>query len=185
MASRVAAMAGDSARMEKYAKLRKETAEAFNRELWVANKGLHRDGKPFQTSVKPGQWLPDDKDIETFSPHVNLLAALYDLAPKENQPAVVRKVMAEKPLNTQPWFMHWVLQAIDHAGLFDEYATPHMYRWQIVPETQSFREMWNGGDLSHGWCSTPLVRMSSKILGGLLRPRPASRWSPSGRNYVI
>ncbi len=66
---------------------------------------------------------------------------LYDLAPKENQAAIVRKVMAEKPLNTQPWFMHWVFQAIDHAGLFDEYATPQMYRWQIVPETQSFREM--------------------------------------------
>jgi hypothetical protein len=165
MASRVAAMAGDSARVEKYTKLRKEIAEAFNRELWVADKGLYRDGKPFQTSVKPGQWLPADKDIETFSPHVNLLAVLYDLAPKENQASIVSKVMAKKPLNTQPWFMHWVFQAIDHAGLFDQHATQQMYRWQIVPETQSFREMWNGGDLSHGWCSTPLVQMSSKILG--------------------
>jgi len=34
-----------------------------------------------------------------------------------------------------------------------------------VPETQSFREMWNGGDLSHGWCSTPLVQLSSRVLG--------------------
>ena len=165
MASRVAAMAGDSARVKKYAKLRQEIAEAFNRELWVADKGLYRDGKPFQTSVKSGKWLPADKAIETFSPHVNLLAVLYDLAPKESQASIVRKVLAEKPLNTQPWFMHWVFQAIDHAGLFDEFATSQMYRWQIVPETQSFREMWNGGDLSHGWCSTPLVQMSSKILG--------------------
>ncbi len=165
MASQVAAIAGDSARVEKYGKLRQEIAEAFNRELWVADKGLYRDGKPFQTSVKPGRWLPADKAIETFSPHVNLLAVLYDLAPKANQSVIVRKVLAEKPLNTQPWFMHWVFQAIDHAGLFDEYATPQMYRWQIVPETQSFREMWNNGDLSHGWCSTTLVQMSSKILG--------------------
>ena len=165
MASRVAAMAGDTARVGKYAKLRKEIAEAFNRELWVADKGLYRDGKPFQTSVKPGPWLPADKAIETFSPHVNLLAVLYDLAPIENQAAIVRKVMAEKPLNTQPWFMHWVFQAIDHAGRFDEYGTPQLRRWQIVPETQSFREMWNGGDLSHGWCSTPLVQMAARILG--------------------
>ena len=82
MASRVAEMTGDTARVAKYAKLRGEIAAAFNRELWVADKGLYRDGKPFQTSVKPGQWLPADKDIETFSPHVNLLAVLYDLAPK-------------------------------------------------------------------------------------------------------
>jgi hypothetical protein len=40
-----------------------------------------------------------------------------------------------------------------------------MRRWQIVPETQSFHEMWKGGDLSHGWCSTPLVQMSSRLLG--------------------
>jgi len=165
MAARMAAMAGDSARVEKYAKLRAELAGAFNRELWVANKGLYRDGKPFQSSVKPGQWLPADKDIETFSPHVNLLAVLYDLVPHERQAAIVERVLAAKPLNTQPWFMHWVFSAIDHAGLFDKYGTRQMRRWQIVPETQSFHEMWNGGDLSHGWCSTPLVQMSARVLG--------------------
>ncbi len=165
MASRVASLAGDSARVAEYGKRRGEIADAFNRELWVADKGLYRDGKPFQTSVKPYQWLPADTDIETFSPHVNLLAVLYDLAPKDRQRAIVETVMAEKPLNTQPWFMHWVFQALDHAGLFDRYGTTQMRRWKIVKETQSFREMWNGGDLSHGWCSTPLVQMSARVLG--------------------
>ncbi len=183
MASRVAGMKGDKGRVEKYAKLRGEIATAFNRELWAPNVvgtlrvpsagtrnvpdtlGLYRDGKPFQTSVKPGQWLPADKDIETFSPHVNLLAVLYDLSPKERQPAIVERVLTQQPLNTQPWFMHWVFQAIDHAGLFDRYGTQQMRRWKIVPQTQSFHEMWNGGDLSHGWCSTPLVQMSARVLG--------------------
>jgi len=170
MASRVAKMTGHKARVQDYARLRRETAQAFNRELWVADKGIYRDGKPFQTLVKPYGWLPPDRQIETFSPHVNLLAVLYDLAPKERQAAIVEKVLAEKPLNTQPWFMHWVFQSIDHAGLFEKYGTSQIRRWRIVPETQSFREMWNGGDLSHGWCSTPLVQMSSRILG----VRPAS-----------
>ncbi|HWY31739.1 MAG TPA: alpha-L-rhamnosidase C-terminal domain-containing protein, partial [Candidatus Acidoferrum sp.] len=31
--------------------------------------------------------------------------------------------------------------------------------------TKSFHEGWTGGDLSHGWCSTPLVQMSARILG--------------------
>ena len=165
LAARIAAMMGESARVAQYAQRRQEIAAAFNRELWVAAKGLYRDGKPFQTSVKPYQWLPADKAIETFSPHVNLLAVLYDLTPRERQAAMVETVMAEKPLNTQPWFMHWVFQAIDHAGLFDRYGTDQMRRWRIVPETQSFREMWQSGDLSHGWCSTPLVQMSARILG--------------------
>ncbi len=165
MAARVAALQGDTARGAKYGQLRQQTAVAFNRELWVDQKGLYRDGKPFQTSVKPYQWLPADKDIETFSPHVNLLAVLYDLAPKARQAAITGKVLADKPLNTQPWFMHWVFQAIDHAGLFDNLGTSQMRRWQIVPETQSFREMWGGGDLSHGWCSSPLIQLSSRVLG--------------------
>ena len=165
MAARVATMQGDNARVQQYAQQRQELAAAFNRELWVAEKGLYRDGKPFQTHVKPGKWLPADKDIETFSPHVNLLAVLYDLAPPSQRKAIVEKVMAEEPLNTQPWFMHWVFQALDHAGLFDKYGTQQMRRWQIVPETQSFHEMWKGGDLSHGWCSTPLVQLSARVLG--------------------
>jgi len=167
LASRVAALMGDKDRVEKYAQLRREIAEAFNRELWVAGKGLYRDGKPFQTSVKPFTWLPADKDIETFSPHVNLLAVLYDLAPKDRQAAIVDQVLVERKPNTQPWFMHWVFQAIDHAGLFDKYGTDQMRRWNdnIAKETQSFHEMWGKGDLSHGWCSSPLVQMSARVLG--------------------
>ena len=188
MASRVAGMLGDGERVKKYALLRREIAEAFNRELWVAEKGLYRDGKPFQTSVKPHQWLPADKDIETFSPHVNLLAVLYDLAPKAEQKAIMDKVMSEKRLNTQPWFMHWVFQAIDHAGLFDRYGAAQMRRWKVVEETRSFHEMWDQGDLSHGWCSTPLVQMSAHVLGVTpgtpgfqsikIRPEPCDlRWA--------
>jgi hypothetical protein len=144
--------------------------------LWVADKGLYRDGRPFQTSVKPGRRLPADKDIETSSPHVNLLAVLNDLASKEKQAAIVEKMLAEKPLKTQPWFMHWVFQAIDHAGMIDLKGTPQMRRWQIVRETQSFREMWNSGDLSHGWCSTPLVQMSQRTSASSRPRRVSKRW---------
>jgi hypothetical protein len=165
MASRVATLTGDMASVEKYAQLRQEIKTAFNRELWVADKGLYRDGEPFVTSVKPYDWLPADQNIETFSPHVNMLAVLFDLAPKAQQAAIVDKVLAEKPLNTQPWFMYWVFKAIDHAGRFDQYGVDQMHRWQIMPETQSFLEMWGTGDLSHGWCSSPLVQMSARVLG--------------------
>lgn len=165
LATRIAELTGDKVRVRKYSELRGKIAEAFNRELWVANEGLYRDGKPFQTSVKPGRWLPEDRNIETFSPHVNLLAVLYNLAPKARQASIIAEVLSNKPLNTQPWFMNWVFQAIDHAGLFDQYGTPQLRRWHVEPETQSFREGWTGGDLSHGWCSTPLVQMSACILG--------------------
>jgi hypothetical protein len=190
-ASRVAELVGDAPRAAAFQSLRPQVAAAFQRELWSPEKGLYRDGKPFQTSVKPGPWLPADTHIETFSPHVNVLAVLYDLAPKEQQQAILTQAMAQRPLNCQPYFYHFVFNALDHCGLFDSVATEEMKRWQINPETQSFREMWTTGDWSHAWGGTPLYQLSSKVLGVTpaapgfaritIRPTLCDLWWAKGR----
>ena len=162
---RVAEITGDSGRATGFRLLRPPVAAAFQRELWNPEKGLYRDGRPFQTSVKPGPWLPADTDIETFSPHVNVLAVLYDLAPKEQQEGILKRVMTQRPLNCQPYFYHFVFNAMDHCGLFESYVTDEMKRWEINPKTGSFREMWTTGDWSHAWGGTPLYQLSSKVLG--------------------
>jgi alpha-L-rhamnosidase len=163
---RVAELVSERTRSEDYQRRRAEVAAAFNRELWDEAKGLYRDGRPFQTHVKPGKWLPADQLIETFSPHVNALAVLYDLAPMERHLAIMERVMSEQPQpNCQPYFMHFVFDALAHAGLFDRFAVPQMERWHIDSATKTFREMWERGDMSHGWGGTPLIQMSARILG--------------------
>ncbi len=162
---RIAELTGDHNRAKDYARLRGEVAKSFNRELWSAKEGLYRDGKPFQSSIKTNKWLPADKDIETFSTQVNSLAVLYDLAPKKKQAAIVDKFMARSDLNTQPYFMFFVFDALSHAGKFEKYGPAQMKRWKFVEETQSYHEMWDGGDLSHAWGSAPMIQMSASILG--------------------
>lgn len=164
-AARVADLMGDHARAQQYVALRTDVAAAYNLELWDGTKGLYRDGKPFQTTVAPNKWLPADKDIQTWSAQNNALAVLYDLAPKNRQQTVVANMMAEKPWNVRPYFMHFVLDAIAHAGLFDRYGTEWMRKWKINPETQTSLEMGDRGDLSHGWIATPLVQMTENVLG--------------------
>jgi hypothetical protein len=164
-ARRVAQLTGDAAAARRYEQLRNETAAAFQRELWNPQKGLYRDGKPFQTSVAPGQWLPADTAIETYSPHVNALAVLYDLAPAGEQKPIIGRIMAGTPLNVQPYFMHFVFAAIAHAGLFETYGVPQMRRWKLHPDSGTATEMWDSGDYSHGWTGTPLIQMSARILG--------------------
>jgi hypothetical protein len=184
---RVAKLMGDSKKAEKYGLLRKEVAEAFNRELWDESKGLYRDGKPHQTHVPPSQWLPADKDIETFSPHVNTLAVLYDLVPDERQAIhLLNKTFDTMPINCQPYFMYFVLEAPTRFGsaFITESQVP---RWKIEPDTQTYHEMWDRGDLSHAWGSAPLIQMSSSILGvrplapGFdrisIRPLTVGRWA--------
>ncbi len=162
---RVAELTGDTRRAAQYRQLRGEVAAAFQRELWNDKAGLYRDGQPFQTSVKPSQWLPADKDIETFSSQGNLLAVLYDLAPTDRQGAIVDRLMARPDLNTQPYFMHFVFGALDHAGRFDRYAVPQMKRLKIFDDTQTYREMWTAGDYSHAWGGAPLIQLSRTVLG--------------------
>ncbi|WP_395094754.1 alpha-L-rhamnosidase C-terminal domain-containing protein [Armatimonas sp.] len=162
---RVARLTNDSGRMREYFRIRRDLYVAFERELWVPEKGLYHDGKPFQTSVKPGQWLPADKEIETFTAHLQFLAALYDLAPKERQSAIVEKAITASNFSCQPYFMHFVFAALAHTGLFEKHAPEQLKRWRIVEDTQSLLEMWDRGDLSHSWGGTPLYQMIVQILG--------------------
>lgn len=165
-ARRVAQLTHDTTRAQWYEELRKQIAPAYEKELWNPGKGLYRDGKPFQTSVKPGQWLPADRDIETFTAQANTLAVLYDLAPASRQPDIIDRILNQKPWNVRPYYLHFVLDAVAHAGAFDKYGTQWMRdKWKIVPDTQSFYEMGDTGDLSHAWIATPLYQMSSRILG--------------------
>ncbi len=163
----LATLMNDTARVAKYQKLRTDIRTAFNRELWNEKEGLYRDGKPFQTHVPPSQWLPADKEMETFSGQANSLAVLYDLVPdRARAQAIMNKVMSAEPaLNIQPYFMHFVFGALDHCGLFEGHFKKQMARWKINPATQSFREMWDNGDFSHAWGGTPLIQMSGRILG--------------------
>jgi alpha-L-rhamnosidase len=176
---RVAELSGDQARAGRYRSMRQEIFTAYNRELWDPEAGLYLDGKPFVTSVKPADWLPADKDIRTHSSQNNSLAVLYGLATPDRRREIMSTLLSHD-LNTQPYFMHFIFGALGQAGLFDELATPQMRRWKIVPETQSFREMWNVGDYSHAWQCTPLFQLSSRVLGitpaspgfGEIRVRP-------------
>ncbi len=148
-----------------YQTLRKQISKSFESELWNSAQGLYRDGKPFQTSIQPNQWLPADKDIETFSTQVNTLAVSCGITNPERAKLVMKSILARQDMNCQPYFMHFVFDAMVKAELFQAEAVKQLDRWKIVPDTQSFHEMWTVGDLSHAWNATPMTQMSGRILG--------------------
>ncbi len=165
-AERVSQITQDSAHAGQYETLRQQIAAAYQRELWNREKGMYRDGKPFVTTIAPNKWLPADVQMESFSVQNNTLAVLYDLAPANEQPSIIDKIMADPHWDVTPFFMHFVYNAIAHAGLFDKYAVSKFHENDIVPETQTVREKGTGkGDYSHGWVASPAYQMSSKILG--------------------
>lgn len=162
---KIASQRKDTQRVQRSKELQKQIREAFNRELWSTAKGLYRDGKPGECKSPLGIWLPADKSIETFSSQVNILACAYGLAPEKEATKIMNKVMESGPAQCQPYFMHFAFDALAATDLFDQWATPQMRRWKIVPDTQTFLEMWDRGDLSHAWQCTPTYQLSSKVLG--------------------
>lgn len=153
------------ARQARNQELMRGLEQSFERELWDPVKGLYRDGKPNQSDVSPNSWLPADKDIQTFSTQVNALAINVGLADKARSKQIIRNLMARTDLNCQPYFMHFVFQALDSANLFDEFAPGQLARWKVHEDTQSFSEMWDHGDRSHAWNATPLFQLSARVLG--------------------
>lgn len=164
-AKRVALLKGDTGRAQHYNALRERIKEAFDRELWDESNGLYRDGKPHVTTIEPNQWLPADKDIETHSTQGNTLAVWSGLAGPERALLVMKKILAREDMNCQPYFMHFVFEALSISGLFEKHVISQLNRWKILPDTHSFLEMWNYGDRSHAWNATPLFQLSGRILG--------------------
>ncbi len=146
---------------------------ALNRRLYVKEKGLYKDGIPFITKVKPGGWLPADKDMVTYSPHVNTLAVLYDIAPKGEQKALMNYVVSQKEYQLQPYFMSYVLAAFHHVNEIDA-GLRQVGLWKngIDSSTYTLKENWDDktedgytGDFSHAWGGSPLLFLSQNILG--------------------
>lgn len=163
--SAVASLLHETDRLATNEETRATLQNAFDFELWDDSKGLYRDGKPHQNHQPTGQWLPPDRDIETFSTQVNTLAVTCGLATGDRAKRIMRGVLARADMNCQPYFMHFVFEALVRAGDYEEFAVTQLKRWKVQPDTQSFLEMWNTGDLSHAWIATPLIQLSAHILG--------------------
>ena len=98
----------------------KQLKKAFS-VFFDAKKSLYFDG--LNDLDEGNEWTPKNTDKRYYSWHSNVLAVLYDLAPAERQKDIIQKVLNDKTLiSPQPYFMHFVLEAIDKVGLFEKYG---------------------------------------------------------------
>lgn len=161
---------GHKSRTEQYRKKIEQVSEAINRLLWNKEKGLYMDGLFDETAVNSVKWMPADCRETFYSQHMNTLAVLYDIAPKTIQKDLMIRVMEDKKLSqAQPYFMHFVFDALAKTGLFGKYGISQIHRWkQLAEENASgLKEVWHGFDCdySHAWGGTPTYQLPAKVLG--------------------
>jgi len=123
----------------------------------------------------------DNAARDMYSEHTNMLAVLYDVAPKKDQQAIMRRVAARrvdgsdgtKPVGDPPligasfYFRYYLARALDHAGMADEYL-------KTLGDWHGFLKMgfttWpeQPGDTrsdSHAWTAHPTYDLLTLVAG--------------------
>ena len=117
------------------------------------------------------------KDI--FSQHANMLAVLYDIAPKDKQAALLRRVFAKdmgEPdggknpatmIHASFYFRYYLARALDHAGIADDYVkTLGTWRGFLKMGFSTWPEQ--PGDTrsdSHAWTAHPTYDLLTLVAG--------------------
>lgn len=152
-----------------YKQQARQVKEAFNNTFWSNERGLYYEG--LSTPEKEnGYWRPENPNKLYFGQHTNTLAVLYDLADNKTAVKIMEKVIEDKTLSqAQPYFMHYVLEAIYKTSLFSKYGLSQIKRWaRLVNECdKGLKEVFTGFDCdySHAWGATPTFQLPTKLLG--------------------
>lgn len=150
-----------------------ELKKAFQ-QLYNEERGLYCEGTTTPDLVPTYQWLPANVEKRYYAVYANALAVLYDLCPKEEAKALLRRTLTDTELaDVQPYFMHFVLEAVWHVGLWEEFGMKILRRWIPVVEDcdKGLAEGWNkpqedySFDHSHAWGGTPLYQLPTRLLG--------------------
>jgi len=149
---------GDPVLADRYRARATHVRSAIYDKCWSADQGL----------------IADNPDKKIFSQQANILAVLYDVIPKEQQQALLRKILAIEPGSTPEgvmsasyYFRFYLARALDHTGLADEYLQSldpwrkllplHFSTWPEVPgDTRSD---------SHAWSAHPIYDMLTLVAG--------------------
>lgn len=139
------------------------------------NRAIHvRDGLRQKCWNPSRGLLADNPDQRVFTQQANILAVLYDVAPKDRHQEILRQMAAIEPgknpdgiLSASYYFRFYLARALEHAGLADEYLKSldpwrrllplHFSTWPEIPgDTRSD---------SHAWTSHPIYDLLTLVAG--------------------
>jgi hypothetical protein len=148
---------------------------AINNLLFDYENGCYFEGLNTPTDPKLiGQWMPQNVEKRYYLKHSNILAAYFGVCDDDTGRILIDKIMSDEITgDCQPYFMHYLLEAVYRLGLREKYTLEICNRWKepvlncrkglvegfVAPEpTYCF-------DHSHAWGGTPLYSLPKALLG--------------------
>ncbi|MBR3691860.1 MAG: hypothetical protein IKL89_04070 [Clostridia bacterium] len=157
---------------------------AVNRLLFDPVRGCYFEG--LNTPTEPhliGQWMPQNVEKRYYLKHSNILAAYFGICDDDTARGLIHRIMSDDIAgDCQPYFQHYLLEAVFRLGLRKKYTLKICSRWKapvqhcpkglvegfVAPEpTYPF-------DHSHAWGGTPLFSLPKALMGLEIR-KPGMR----------
>lgn len=145
----------------------------FNNVFFDNEKKLYFDGLGTPYGGEK-HYHPANVNKKYFSKYPNILASLFGLADEELAKDILDRVVFNDELqDIQPYFMHYLLNAIRKYDMFDKYGMKLLERWIPVVEEcdKGLAEGWIAPeesysfDHSHAWGGTPAYQMPMALTG--------------------
>ena len=157
------------------AKKQKYLQNAINNILFDKEKGMYFMGLNTPEEASPTwSWMPANTDKRYYLKHANVLAAYVGVCDDATAKELIHKVMNDEiEGDCQPYFLHYLLEAVNRLGLRDEYTLPIINRW-IEPVKECSKGLVEGFlkpeptysfDHSHAWGGTPLYSLPKALMG--------------------
>ena len=148
---------------------------AINKYLYDSEKGLYFEGLNTPTEeYLISDHMPQNVEKRYYRKHANILASLFDVCDKDTAIRLLNEVMNNDELGVvQPYFMHFLFEAIYKHGLRDEYTLKLIEKW-YAPIKECDKGLVEGFykptpeysfDHSHAWGGTPAYSLPKALLG--------------------
>ncbi|MBQ8345658.1 MAG: hypothetical protein IJY42_05270 [Clostridia bacterium] len=148
---------------------------AINELLFDAERGCYFEGLNTPTEEHLlGRWMPQNVETRYYRKHSNILAAYFGVCDDDTGRDLIGRIMSDEiEGDCQPYFLHYLLEAVYRLGLRERYTLTICNRWKeavrdcpkglvegfVAPEpTYRF-------DHSHAWGGTPLYSLPKALLG--------------------
>ena len=149
--------------------------KAINTLLYDEEKGMFFEGLNTPTpEEKFYKYLSQNVEKRYYLKHSNILAAYVGVCEPEKCKELLHRIMSDEiPGEYQPYFAHFLLEAIYRNGLRDEYTLKVIDKWK-APIAECDRGLVEGVlppeptysfDHSHAWGGSPLYSLPMAVMG--------------------
>lgn len=159
---------GDTLQQQLWHQQRMALGKAIHQHLWDPATKLYKAGISGISKGEPSPFYVDDSGRIGHTPYTSILAIAYGIHPIDECEELLESIMTDSSLiQPQPYFCHFLFDAICSIGKFNQWGYRLMERWRdIIDEhPSSLKECWHCGDYSHAWGGTPAYQLTRAVLG--------------------